>query len=284
MRVWFSVSQRRILVIGRGSLGSALISAASLPVDSVDLPEIDLAVRGQARDFLRRVEPDWVLHTAAIADVDFCEQHPNDAWAVNAEGTREVAEVCAALGARLLYTSSDSVFGKGEGPHSESDRPHPVNVYAETKLAGEDAVREVPGSIIVRLPWLVGGERPDFVSFCIDRLRSGEEVVAFTDYIGYILTYEDAARVIWALLADEGATGIFHLHRPPFLSRYEQAQAVARELGKPELVRAGRVVDKPARVPRPTKMNLANSHGDHPAMRLLPSMEDTVRKLVRRAG
>ena len=274
------MSERRILVIGRGSLGSALIATVSFPVDSGDLPEIDLAVRGQADDFLRRAKPDWVLHTAAIADVDYCEEHAAEAWAVNAEGTREIARTCAELGARLLYTSTDSVFGKGEGPYSEMDRPQPVNTYAETKLAGEDAVREVPGSIIVRLPWLVGGARPDFVSYCIERLHAGEEVIAFTDYVGYVLTYEDAARVLWALLADEEAAGVFHLHRPPFLSRYEQARIIAQELGKPELVRPGRVEDAPARVPRPTKMNLVNSHADHPAMALLPTTEDTLRKLA----
>lgn len=226
------------------------------------------------------MKPDWVLHTAAIADVDYCEEHSEEAWAVNAEGTREIAQACAELGARLLYTSTDSVFGEGTGPHAEEDRPQPINTYARTKLAGENAVREVPGSVIVRLPWLIGGPRPDFVSYCIERLRAGEEVVAFTDYGGYILTYEDAAGVLWALLEDERAAGVFHLHRPPFLSRYEQARIIADEMGKSELVRPGLLVNAPERVPRPTKMNLTNSHADHPAMRLLPDTEDTLRRLV----
>ncbi len=275
-----------VLLIGRGGLGSALIRSAPTEVESLDLPEIDLAVRGSVSRVLCAKSPSLVIHTAAITDVEFCEANQELAFSVNGEGTREVADACKDIEARLIYISTDSVFGaNGEGPFLETDIPLPINAYAHSKRIGEEYSLKIPNSLVVRLPWLIGAGRPNFVDACIESLLKNEKFPAYTDYTGYILTYGLAAEIIWELARDEKAGGIFHAHKPPYLSRFEQARIIAEAIGedKVELIIPASVKDARWRVPRPTFMNMANSNLNHPAMKLLPSTETVLREYCQRS-
>jgi dTDP-4-dehydrorhamnose reductase len=131
---------RRILLTGgTGQLGTELIPRLSKlgMVMSPRRQELDVAA-AEATARIVALQPTHVVHTAAATDVERCEQDPSWAYAVNAEGTCRVAEACRAVGAWLLYVSTDYVFdGSKRNPYVEGDPPAPLNAYGRSKLAGE---------------------------------------------------------------------------------------------------------------------------------------------------
>jgi dTDP-4-dehydrorhamnose reductase len=150
------------------------------------------------------------VHAAAWTNVDGAEEHRDEALAVNAEGTRNVA----ALGAPVVYFSSDYVFdGSKREPYLESDEPNPLSAYGESKLAGERSLRE---GWIVRSSWLYGATGHNFVRTML-RLGAQRQEVAVVDdqrgcptYVGHLAeaTREvlDLPHGIWHVAADGDCT------------------------------------------------------------------------------
>jgi dTDP-4-dehydrorhamnose reductase len=226
--------QRRILVTGgTGQLGTALLPRLA-PLGVVLAPgrsELDLA----ADDVARRVadlKPTHVVHAGAATDVERCEREPAWAYAVNAEGTRRVAEACRVVGAWLLYVSTDYVFDGTKGqPYLEDDRPSPLNAYGRSKLAGETSLRALaPHWAIVRTAWLYGDIGRNFVATILGRLRAGTSLAVVTDQVGSPTYAVDLAEGILRLVACQ-ASGIFHLTNSGACSWFDFARAIARGVG-----------------------------------------------------
>jgi dTDP-4-dehydrorhamnose reductase len=153
---------------------------------------------------------DAVIHLAAMTGVDDCEVHPERAWAVNAEGTRHVAEAAGDRGARLIYVSTDYVFdGTKPGEYREDDTPNPINVYGKTKLAGEGHVRTVPGAVIVRTSWVIGEGR-NFVRTIVSAARDGRELRVVGDQMGRPTFAGDLAHAIVHIL-EHGLSGVVNV-------------------------------------------------------------------------
>ena len=125
-----------------------------------------MADRTAVRDAVEAFRPDIVLHGGAYTAVDACESDPDTAFAVNALGTRHVAEAAAAVGAHLVYISTDYVFdGTLDRPYVEWDQPGPRSVYGRSKLGGEHEVRAVagPSATVVRTAWVSGAHGANMV-------------------------------------------------------------------------------------------------------------------------
>jgi dTDP-4-dehydrorhamnose reductase len=225
---------RHILVTGgHGQLGTELIPCLSKlgRVMSPGRQELDLAADAATAGIVA-LQPTHVVHAAAATDVERCEQDPSWAYAVNAAGTRRVAEACRAMGAWLLYVSTDYVFdGSKCTPYMEGDPPAPLNVYGRSKLAGEVQVQAlVPQWAIVRTAWLYGHVGRNFVVTILKRLQAGNLLTVVADQTGSPSYARDLAEGIAQLVARQ-ATGIFHLTNSGSCSRFECAQAIAREVG-----------------------------------------------------
>jgi dTDP-4-dehydrorhamnose reductase len=225
---------RRILLTGgTGQLGTELIPRLSKlgMVISPRRPELDLAA-AEATARIVALQPTHVVHTAAATDVERCEQDPSWADAVNAEGTCRVAQACRAVGAWLLYVSTDYVFdGNTCNPYGEGDPPAPLNVYGRSKLAGEVRVQAlVPQSAVVRTAWVYGHVGRNFVATVLKRLQAGELLTVVTDQVGSPSYASDLAEGIAQLVARE-ATRVFHLTNSGSCSWFELAQAIAQEIG-----------------------------------------------------
>ncbi len=140
---------KRILLIGaKGMLGRDLLkilrssngtdSLENFEVIGWDIDEIDIRQEVSTISKIESLRPDIVIHLAAYTDVDGCEINPDEAFRVNAEGMKHVAMGAQACGARVVYLSTDYVFdGEKKEAYVESDPPHPLNVYGQTKLKGE---------------------------------------------------------------------------------------------------------------------------------------------------
>lgn len=140
----------RLLVTGAsGQLGTTLLQLAKThPILGLKRPEVDLRDAAAVRRAVESFRPDAVLHTAALTHVDYCEDHADEAHAVNAVGTENV--VRAAGGARVVYLSTEYVFDGKAGPYTEEDLPNPLSVYGRSKLDGETATRSAKRWTIVR--------------------------------------------------------------------------------------------------------------------------------------
>jgi dTDP-4-dehydrorhamnose reductase len=254
---------RRILLIGgTGQLGTELIPRLSKlgMVMSPTRQELDVAA-AEVTARIVALQPTHVVHTAAATDVERCEQDPAWAYAVNVEGTCRVAEACRAMGAWLLYVSTDYVFdGSKRNPYREGDPPAPLNMYGRSKLAGEAQVQApAPRWAIVRTAWMYGHVGRNFVATVLKRLQAGEQLTVVTDQVGSPSYASDLAEGIAQLVACE-ATGIFHLTNSGSCSWFTFAQAIAREIG----VDPARVVPITAaklglRACRPANSVLANT-------------------------
>ena len=151
-----------------------------------------------------------VIHLAAMTHVDACEVDSDRAWAVNAEGTRNVAEAARERNIPMVYLSTDYVFdGTKRGEYVEDDAPNPISVYGRTKLEGEAHVRSVPSGAVVRTSWVVGEGR-NFVRTIVSAGRERHSVSVVDDQRGRPTFADDLARAIVHILEHE-ITGVVNV-------------------------------------------------------------------------
>ena len=229
----------RVLVMGAdGQLGSEFVlllrERAQDVVLGVDLPSLDITSPSSVEPVLTAFRPDVVVNCAAWTAVDLAEEREADAFTVNAEGPRVLAEGCGAHGAWLVHLSTDYVFsGEATAPYAEDDKPDPRSAYGRTKLAGELAVRQClpDSSYLVRTAWLYGVRGSNFVKTML-RMESERETVSVVDDQRGQPTYaRDLARQILLLLDARPAAGIFHATNSGEVSWYEFTRAIFESIG-----------------------------------------------------
>ncbi len=225
----------RVLVTGAtGQVGRAVarhLLYRGEEVWALDRSQLDLTNPAQIEAVLDRFRPDWVVHPAAFTHVDGCEEDPERAYAVNAEGTRRLALACREVGARLLYVSTDYVFDGRKGAlYVEDDPPNPLSVYARTKLLGEWATLDlVPGGMVVRVSWVFGGEN-NFPKRLLELARRHPKLRMVYDQVSIPTYTEDLAPALIKLMA-RGDGGIYHLPGTGACSRYTWARAILDAAG-----------------------------------------------------
>ncbi len=233
------------------------------------------------------IKPDVVLHTAALADIDFCQANPAAARAVNVELTRTLADLCSASRVKLVFCSTDTVFDGERAPYRETDAPGPLNLYAETKVAAEQIVSTLGDrAVIVRLSLVVGlpvrGAGNSFLSRMVVAFKEGRPVGVPAHEIRTPVDVITAGRALLELAAGE-QHGIFHLAGSESLNRFEMARRIARRFGfSDQLVLA----QPPAagRAPRPRDVSLANAKACATLRTPMRDFDDALSLVLKRAG
>jgi dTDP-4-dehydrorhamnose reductase len=228
---------RPILVTGAGGqLGAAVLEAAARAgVEAIGLTRAELDVADAARvlEVVERIQPSAVIHCAAYTNVDGAEADREGAFRVNEAGSRAVAEACRATGAHLVAVSTDYVFpGTQPEGYAELDATGPINVYGESKLAGELAIREVLGdaACIARTAWLFSAQAPNFVQTIAKAARERDALDVVDDQRGNPTWCGHLAIALLAC-AREGIGGTHHLVDAPEATWKDLAAAVVDELG-----------------------------------------------------
>jgi dTDP-4-dehydrorhamnose reductase len=202
----------------------------------LDLPEEDIA-RPALSTRLAGWRPDLVLHAAAFTDVDGCEKDPELAFRANALGAQNVALAAQRAGAAMLYISTNEVFdGTRRELYREWDQPAPLSVYARSKAAGEQIVRDLLGGrfYIVRIAWLFGPGGNNFVTKILAAAEKHSALSVAADEFGNPTYAPDLAAAIVRLVAT-GHFGVYHLTNGGFCSRFEFAREIMRLAGRPDL-------------------------------------------------
>jgi dTDP-4-dehydrorhamnose reductase len=220
---------QRIVIVGAGGrLGAALVReyANEFKVTGFNHAQLDLGQPGQLPATLGALEFDALINTAAQTNVDRCETEVDEAFALNAEAPRLLAEICATKEARFIHISTDYVFdGEKREPYREEDEARPISVYGESKREGERrALAANDRALVARVSWVFGPDRPSFVDWAINQAREREEVKAIADKWATPTYTLDLAELLRPLLLDASVSGLMHLANTGECSWQEYAQ------------------------------------------------------------
>ncbi|HUF39644.1 MAG TPA: SDR family oxidoreductase [Anaerolineales bacterium] len=201
--------------------------------DAFTALRIDLLDGAALRGLVERVRPEWVIHCAALADLEACERDPETARRLNGEVPGVLAETCRKGGARLLHVSTDAVFDGVKGNYVETDDPNPLSVYAETKLAGERAVAAAdPNALIARVNlfgFSPSGNR-SLAEHFLYNLMDGNPLKGFTDVFFCPLLVNDIAGIFFRML-EMGLGGLYHVFSSECTSKYDFGVRIAGRFG-----------------------------------------------------
>jgi dTDP-4-dehydrorhamnose reductase len=224
---------KRLVIIGAGGrLGAALAREYSgeFTVVGFNHAQLDLGKPEQLRETLDGLEFDGLINTAAQTNVDRCETHVEEAFALNGEAPGVLAGICARKKARCIHISTDYVFdGEKREPYTEEDEVRPISVYGESKKEGERRALEAnERTLVVRVSWVFGPDRPSFIDWALGQARERDDVEAIADKWATPTYTPDLAGLLKPLLTagidDPGYNGIFHLANRGGCSWQEYAQ------------------------------------------------------------
>ncbi len=265
----------KLMLTGAGGLlGYALCRAARkswtvhgiyrryLPmVDGVHAIQADLEDATRMESLLHTIQPQVVIHAAANADVNACENDPQQFESINTQVPARLARLCARAGIGFVFTSTDLVFDGRQAPYCETDPVGPICVYGRQKADAERRVLDHhPNALVCRLPLMYGAgphARRHFVVRMLQAIRSNRVLNLFIDEYRTPVDVDSAAEGMLALLGQ--ATGLLHLGGFVRLSRYELGLALARQLNAdPGMIHPVCIADIPLAVSRAPDCSLVS--------------------------
>ena len=271
-----------IVVTGAaGQLGSAFARLLGSGATYLTRDTLDLQDASTVTNTIGALRPDVLINCAAYTAVDAAESNREIAQSINADAVGCMARATAAIGGYFVTISTDYVFdGSREGPYLESHPTNPINVYGETKLAGERAALELnPRSLVVRTSWLLSGTHPNFVATML-RLTRERRVDVVDDQVGRLTLVDDLARGIMRAI-DADATGLLHLTNEGAVTWYELARkAVAMAGIDPDRVSPCATSDYPTPARRPRNSVLASERLSALGLDPLPSHQQGLQRVV----
>lgn len=196
---------------------------------------VDIRDKEAIQAFLLNVQPDVIIHAAAMAQPDACELNKEECSDININATAYIIEIAEKLNARLIYVSTDFVFSGEAGPYLEDDIPAPVNYYGESKLESEKIVQNSSISwAIVRTVLVYGnilsGTRSNVVTWVKDNLEKKNHIKVVNDQIRTPTYVEDLSKGI-VLIVQKNAKGIYNISGKEVFTPYEMAVQVADYFG-----------------------------------------------------
>ncbi len=234
MSIALGETRLKLLLIGaNGQLGYTLRSALQPlgEIQPLTRQDVDLQDQNKLREIVLALQPDGVINASAYTAVDQAEKEPELAWAINAHAPQTLAEVTKTLGIPFFHVSTDYVFdGRKNTPYLETDTPHPLGVYGQSKLAGEQAIQSVGGDYgIVRTAWVYGvAGKGNFMKTMLRLGQSRDSLGVVMDQVGCPTSTVDLAQAIADLYRVQ-ARGIYHFTNSGVCSWYDFAVAIFEE-------------------------------------------------------
>lgn len=243
--------------------------------------DFDLNDSEKMKAYIKAYKPDTVIHCAAYTAVDKAEDEKELCYKVNAEATRTIAEVCREIDAKMLYISTDYVFpGKGERYYEVDDETGPVNVYGQTKLAGELAVKAALDKyFIVRISWVFGENGNNFVKTMLRLGKERDEVNVVADQIGSPTYTADLAELLCDMVVTE-KYGTYHATNEGVCSWAEFAEEIFRQTGIKTKVNRIKTAAYPTKAKRPINSRMSKEKLVWAGFCKMPSWQEAVKKYL----
>ena len=232
-------------------LGSDLLLklSAEHEIIGMDKEEIDIVSAKECMNAIKETAPDTVINAAAYTNVDGCETAREECFAVNADAVKNIAEACQSKKIHIIHFSTDYVFdGTTRVPYKEDDKCNPINVYGESKLAGENFLRTLSDNyLLIRTSWLYGIKGKNFVQAILEKAKAknfiddtmakakaktekSSTLSVVDDQVGSPTYTKDLAAAV-AILIEKNAKGIFHVTNRGSCSWHQFAVKIMQESG-----------------------------------------------------
>jgi len=246
------------------------------------LEALDITSSTQVRACVERHRPATIFLTAALTHVDYCEDHPDEAFAINVDGPRAVAEAARSLDAQLVFYSTEYVFDGKAGPYDEEDPPSPLSVYGRSKLAAERAICDiVENALILRTTVLFGWDSnsTNFAMQVYRKVRAREQMTIPMDQFGNPTLAEYLAEMSLAL-AQLGVRGIVNVVGKDLVARSEFARALVKLYGgSPDLVVPVPTESLKQKAPRPLRGGLRTEKLERIVDSKAMALDDALKRL-----
>ncbi|MEF9938509.1 MAG: dTDP-4-dehydrorhamnose reductase [Clostridium sp.] len=277
----------RVLVTGaKGQLGTDVVNELNergIEAIGVDVQEMDITDASACRRVISEEKPDAVIHCAAYTAVDAAEDNVELCHRINAEGTRNIAEVCKDLDIKMMYISTDYVFnGTGETPWQPDDRREPLNVYGQAKYEGELAIEELLQKyFIVRIAWVFGVNGKNFVKTMLRLGKENRAVSVVDDQIGSPTYTYDLARLLVDMIQSE-QYGRYHATNEGLCSWYEFAVEIFKQAGMSEVKVTPVDSSKfPSKAKRPSNSRISKDKLEENGFERLPSWQNALSRYLK---
>ena len=276
----------RVLVTGvKGQLGYDVMNELKkqgLTGIGVDVDEMDITDAEACRRVITEAKPDAVIHCAAYTAVDAAEQNMELCRKVNADGTRNIAEVCKGLDIKMMYISTDYVFnGQGTRPWEPDDHREPLNAYGQSKYEGELAVEElVKKFFIVRIAWVFGVNGGNFIKTMLNLGETHDTLTVVDDQVGTPTYTYDLARLLVDML-EKDAYGKYHVtNEGGYITWYEFAKEIFAQAGMDVNVVPVTSDKFPAKAKRPHNSRMDKSKLKKNGFTPLPTWQDALKRYL----
>lgn len=275
----------KILVTGaKGQLGTDVVKRlAQLGIDCLeaDLPDFDITDSNCVDAFFDANKPDAVIHCAAYTAVDRAESEREQCELINVTGTHNIAAACERCGAKMMYISSDYVFGgSGDRPYEITDPKAPVNVYGETKLGGEDEVQSIcERHFIVRTSWVFGVNGNNFVHTMLRLCSEKDSVNVVCDQVGSPTFTQDLAVLLCDMIVTE-KFGVYHATNEGFCTWAQLAAAAVRLAGVKGIINPVTTDEYHTDARRQLNSCLSKASLDKAGFSRLPTWQDALARYI----
>lgn len=277
-----------ILITGsNGQLGNEMRQVSTQYADFeyifTDVAELDICNKLALDAFVKENAVQYIVNCAAYTAVDKAEDDEELCFKINADAVRNIGEVAAANGIKVVHVSTDYVFdGTNFKPYNEDQEVSPATVYGQSKLAGEQALLESnPESVIIRTAWLYSSFGNNFVKTMIKLGTERDALNVVFDQVGSPTYAADLAEAIMQVVSHESfVPGIYHFSDEGVCSWYDFTKTIHRMAGVECNVRPIESWQYPARTPRPhysvlNKAKIKTTYGI-----VVPHWEDSLKKCI----
>lgn len=272
----------KILVTGAtGQLGWDVVKELkkrNIECRGVGSKDLNITDKEAVFAYIRAYQPDAVIHCAAYTAVDKAEDEPEQCRDVNVNGTAYIAEACREIDAKMIYISTDYVFGDdGDRPHEVNDPVHPLNVYGQTKWEGEEAVRRILRKyFIVRISWVFGEHGNNFVKTMLRLGQTHKEISVVADQFGAPTYTADLAPLLCDMVQTD-KYGTYHACNSGCCSWAEFAEEIFRQAHMDVKVKHITTEEYPTKARRPKNSRLSMRSLGNAEFRRLIEWETAVR-------
>ena len=276
----------RCLITGAGGLlgssFSTLMDHRGMGYKALAKSDLDVTDGYATEHCIHLENPHVVFHCAAFTNVDVAESEKTTSFAVNADGAKNVAKACKAVGARMVYFSTDYIFdGTKRTPYSPNDEPGPLSAYGESKLAGEHiAAASGVDLLLVRTSWLYGAVGENFVRTVIQRAREGRVLRLVDDQTGSPTWAEHVAELTLDLVKHQ-ASGTYHITDSGEASWYDLGREALSISGLHSEIEPISTEDWGAPAPRPRYSVLDSSKAEAFLGRKMTPWREALKKFLK---
>lgn len=268
----------------KGQLGSdvcAQLQKRNIPHIGIGIDDLDITDKNAVEDFFEKHNVTCFIHCAAYTAVDKAESEKDLCMAVNFKGTENIAIECSKKNAKMLYVSTDYVFGgKGETPFETESEKAPLNVYGESKHLGEKAVKKhCDKHFIIRTSWVFGEKNTNFIATMLRLSETRNEVNVVCDQIGSPTYSKHLAKLVCDVAQSE-KYGTYHGTNEGFCSWSDLAEKAFEIAGKNVKVNPVTTKEYPTPAARPKNSRLSKISLDDGGFERLPEWENAVEEYL----